>query len=746
MLILFHNLNLLLCDHLQFNQYAIIIEYSSEATRSSANTSSYSQEQAISNNHSTASSPSAVKPDSPIKSYSNISISQPTTPRPNGSPIQPIHTSITQPSSPQDTTKIETPMQPVPTTTAPPPYIVGSNNNNNIRRKRRESDYTVDSPTFGSTQYLGNVFSTDKSTILDVRIQSKVDRGFFLADNDWTCYRRNYFQISSSFSLQNVVVLYDGQELPCLVQDQDMLHDVQQFYLGISAKLSDCDKPIALIQHTAKRDKGPQSTPEPKPIRPGGNLSFSSVGANQSIVTFERIQFKSATANNGKRRAAQQYYVLCMELYAKIRSTGKLVLVATTESQALVVRGRSPGHYNESHGTSMSRSPSNNNKNSHTNINSNDHIAGGPMRRHHSHHATASPMNTNNNTPNHHPHQPPPPHHNTTLTSPPMIPGHPHTSSYPTHHHHHHHPPPPPHPSALYGSEYSNYDYPSSAHGNTGMHYAYAPHAGVPLVPGGSHPPSSNGSYDYHPHPPPSHHPPPHPAYPSAPIQRSDHHPNVYDHAYPPPPPPPHQQSHYLPPPMHRSESAPSAYEHFKEDDQQQQQQQQQHHWARVRMASTPGHHPHQSSPTTEHNPSSTSSYVSHPNNSNNNNSATTNTTNTSNSQPNDQHTSSSHAHAHHTHAPPPPPPPHPYYSQHPSHHMPYYSHPSSHHRQSSQQPVYGQHHPETPTTPVDITGYHHGYSNNWQWRQQSTVPSHHVENYQQKDNMVKMEAKSEKQ
>ncbi|CAO3621107.1 unnamed protein product [Cunninghamella blakesleeana] len=718
----------------------------SDAKPSTNTTATYSQEQQqqpITNNQSNASSPAtAVKPDSPIKSYSNISISQPTTPRPNGSPIQQTHTSITQPPSPQDNNvKLEAPVQPLPTNNPPPTYIITSNNGNSndenaLRRKRRESDYTSDTPTFGATKYLGNVYSTDKTTILDVRIQSKVDRGFFLADNDWTCYRRNYFQISSSFSLQNVVVLYDGQELPCLVHDQDMLHDVQQFYLGISAKLSDCEKPIALIQHTAKRDKGPQSTPEPKPIRPGGNLHFSAVGANQSIVTFERIQFKSATANNGKRRAAQQYYVLRMELYAKIRASGKLVLVATNESQALVVRGRSPGHYAESHGSSENHSSNNAN-----NVNG----AGGPMRRHH------SLNNNNNNSSNHIQHPSSHPHPNAALTSPPMIPGHPHTStsSYPAQHHPL--PPPPhPHPSTMYGSEYpTNYDYPTSAHGNTGIHYAYAPpHAGVPLVPGGSHPPSnsSNGSYDYHhrPHP-----PPPHPSYhPSAPpMQRPDHHhSNVYEHSYPPPHP---QQHHYLPPPMHRSESAPSTYDHFKEEDQQQHQHQHQQ-WARVRMASTPGHHHHhphhpsnQPSPTTEHN---VSPYVAHPN--------TSAPNSQQQQQPNDQHPNASTS-APPPHPPPshshPPPQPHPYYSQHPSHHHPQHSQPVSyyHHASQQQQSVYNQQHqqqhPENPTTPVDVAGYHHNYQNNWQWRQQNTVPSHHVDNYQQKDSMVKIEPKAQK-
>lgn len=143
-------------------------------------------------------------------------------------------------------------------------------------------------------------------------------------------------------------ILYEGQEIPCLAKDHTgHLEEIQCFMLGVKARLSDCDKAIQLIQHTPKRDKGPQTTPSPKLIRPGGNISFSSVGSSMSIVTFERLQFKTATANNGKRRAAQQYYVIVIELLAKLRN-GNVLTVATAKSAPLVVRGRSPGHYAES--------------------------------------------------------------------------------------------------------------------------------------------------------------------------------------------------------------------------------------------------------------------------------------------------------------------------------------------------------------------------------------------------------------
>ncbi|CAG8554987.1 11961_t:CDS:2 [Acaulospora morrowiae] len=216
-------------------------------------------------------------------------------------------------------------------------------------RKRR--DNTVNFSDVGSfflqTQQHFNLYSTDRTTSYKICINSKVDRGFFLADNDWTCYRRNYFQISSAFSVTCASHPLKEPDVQCLIEANGQFLPVTQFSLGISARVSNSDKKIDLVQHTPKRDKGPQMVPLPKPIRPGGNLNLSSVGSNSNLVTFERIQFKTATANNGKRRAAQQYYVIIIELYAQTESCDNY-LVATTVSAPLVVRGRSPGHYADS--------------------------------------------------------------------------------------------------------------------------------------------------------------------------------------------------------------------------------------------------------------------------------------------------------------------------------------------------------------------------------------------------------------
>ncbi|MCJ1328768.1 hypothetical protein MMC10_005445 [Thelotrema lepadinum] len=209
-------------------------------------------------------------------------------------------------------------------------------------------------------------------------IHAKIDKGFFRADQDWTCYRRNYFSVACSYALtQNAQARNEpDHERMLLIRQGGSSVPILGFYMCISAKVDGEDgKPIELVQHTPKRDKGPMTQPERKELKPNpsGNLGMctattgfgtgqsltqdydsSYLGSpqdSQNIATFERIQFKKATANNGKRRAAQQYFHIVVELYAKVykgkSGDTEYVKIAHRVSAQMVVRGRSPGHYQD---------------------------------------------------------------------------------------------------------------------------------------------------------------------------------------------------------------------------------------------------------------------------------------------------------------------------------------------------------------------------------------------------------------
>jgi len=212
-------------------------------------------------------------------------------------------------------------------------------------------------------------------------ISATIQKGFFQVDHKWTCYRRNYFAVACSFTFKNTLA-----EGPYYLNRNGQREMIHQFAVSISAKTASTpngeSETRGLVQHTPKRDKATESVPGRHQISPmphsnvnssavyhgssslyqgGGHIPTaimngyvgydnSAANAIPTTHTFERIQFQKATANNGKRRAQQQYFLVVVELWASVaRAHGdnSWVLIATKESDPMVVRGRSPGHYKD---------------------------------------------------------------------------------------------------------------------------------------------------------------------------------------------------------------------------------------------------------------------------------------------------------------------------------------------------------------------------------------------------------------
>ncbi|KAI0523673.1 hypothetical protein F5B22DRAFT_408632 [Xylaria bambusicola] len=219
---------------------------------------------------------------------------------------------------------------------------------------------------------------------IKVDIQAIIDKGFFLSDGEWTCYRRNYFSCVCSYGL---TPHYPNANMQFIANGSTTSYQVFGFAMSISAMVAESDSQnIDLVQHTPKRDKGPTAKPEkvkmlPKPHQQAPNplgmySDHSMAGSSRAIYesgygqtgqgpyatehTFERIQFKQATANNGKRRAAQQYYHLLVELYVDVGSQNPgegYIKIAERKSAKMIVRGRSPGHYQTERRGSTSSGP-----------------------------------------------------------------------------------------------------------------------------------------------------------------------------------------------------------------------------------------------------------------------------------------------------------------------------------------------------------------------------------------------------
>jgi meiosis-specific transcription factor NDT80 len=260
----------------------------------------------------------------------------------------------------------------------------------------RTGDPSEPSLPFNPQDTLVDIVTGDGSTVRP-EIICKIEKGFFFSqENSWTCYRRNYFSVSCSYALepQTEGILY--------LRKKNDRHDndakpIQALAMKLSASTDGTNsRLIDLVQHTPKRDKGPQLKVSHTKLYPvsksnGVSTATSYSGSTYSYQTsngplssapslplqahttqsneiteaikagitfppplatthtFERIQFKSATANNGKRRAQQQYYHLIVEMYADVRLDAshpeEWVKVAQKVSEQVVVRGRSPSHY-----------------------------------------------------------------------------------------------------------------------------------------------------------------------------------------------------------------------------------------------------------------------------------------------------------------------------------------------------------------------------------------------------------------
>lgn len=238
-------------------------------------------------------------------------------------------------------------------------------------QSHRSAQTLLEAPPFCDTETFGNILGSNNQKLLPV-IHAKIHKGFFQADDKWTCYRRNYFSVSCSFTLQPFLT---SGNFYLQTQDQRM-EPIIDWAMSISAVVNASDNETReLVQHTPKRDKQSERKPDKIRLRPqppiflGSNMTGSGphspmYGIPQQMEfppygiapaqpptqhTFERIQFQKATANNGKRRAQQQYYNLVVELHAMVnRQNGQhWEKIARRISDPMVVRGRSPGHYKD---------------------------------------------------------------------------------------------------------------------------------------------------------------------------------------------------------------------------------------------------------------------------------------------------------------------------------------------------------------------------------------------------------------
>ncbi|EPS36913.1 hypothetical protein H072_9552 [Dactylellina haptotyla CBS 200.50] len=271
-----------------------------------------------------------------------------------------------------------------------------------------QSDQLLSFRTF----HRNNVIMLDNmGNPINMNMAAQLHGMFFLAESPWdanggpalagsantpkelTCYRRNLFQVSGSIALPTISEVLVGDGDSEITMDsmssaqRRMIHSLEASISGIENVEH---SPVKIITvpwknaATAPASQTPQQQPaasndeypptannsgrpfekEPAPLffnyppayyaNPNGIPPEEDDGdLFKWQLNWKRLQFRSATANNGRRKDLQQHFLVKLSIYATLfpQDGGvpneKLdkVLLCEAFSNAIIVRGRSPRNF-----------------------------------------------------------------------------------------------------------------------------------------------------------------------------------------------------------------------------------------------------------------------------------------------------------------------------------------------------------------------------------------------------------------
>jgi hypothetical protein len=190
-----------------------------------------------------------------------------------------------------------------------------------------------------------------------VSLSAQLHGMFFLAESPWasagdaqaapselTCYRRNLFQITGEITIPRTlryIMTEQGDQIAIIGQE-----------LVISATESTEGNPVKIISVPWKTPVNPNApTVEDKverepPSIPLDLMNVQEIDSDFATFPFQwkRLQFRIATANNGRRKELQQHFVVRLKVLATLATGGK-ISICDVQSGAIIVRGRSPRNF-----------------------------------------------------------------------------------------------------------------------------------------------------------------------------------------------------------------------------------------------------------------------------------------------------------------------------------------------------------------------------------------------------------------
>ncbi|CAK7201101.1 hypothetical protein SEUCBS139899_003803 [Sporothrix eucalyptigena] len=193
---------------------------------------------------------------------------------------------------------------------------------------------------------------------------------FFLAEDvysaentgrplELTCYRRNLWWCSGQITLPRHVthiVTEQGRhvavlELAASISAIESIEGKTTEIICIPWKSTAANSASNNSNNTQSEDAKAAGSPPNVPIDLANGQELDN-GCVSVPVSWKRLQFKHATANNGRRKGQQQHYVVQINLLGRIQTDGEgdkgdseWVKIAEIQSGPVIVRGRSPRNF-----------------------------------------------------------------------------------------------------------------------------------------------------------------------------------------------------------------------------------------------------------------------------------------------------------------------------------------------------------------------------------------------------------------
>ncbi|KXT12662.1 hypothetical protein AC579_4505 [Pseudocercospora musae] len=180
---------------------------------------------------------------------------------------------------------------------------------------------------------------------------------FFLAESPWasagdanpppselTCYRRNLFQITGEITLPRTlryIMTEQGEQIPII--GQELVVSATESTEGNSVKIISVPWKTPVNPNVPVQEDKVEREP---PSIPLDLMNVQELSSDFASFPFQwkRLQFRIATANNGRRKELQQHFVVRLKVLATLATGGKIPLCEVV-SGAIIVRGRSPRNF-----------------------------------------------------------------------------------------------------------------------------------------------------------------------------------------------------------------------------------------------------------------------------------------------------------------------------------------------------------------------------------------------------------------